>query len=196
MPTNNSVHYPGKPGTTLYAGMPTPPGPPVFSLVAGMLELGKRVEDGFIVEAVSVPWLKLLELLKRSPEEIYRIPPRELEELIAAAYVEAGFEEVILTPRSGDLGRDVIATKFGFGSIRIFDQAKAYKPDHLVTAEEVRAMAGILQGNVSKGIVSTSSDFAPRIREDRILKDLMPHRLELKNGRDLTGWFQQITDKK
>jgi restriction system protein len=137
-----------------------------------------------------------LELLKRSPEEIYRIPPRELEELIAAAYVEAGFEEVILTPRSGDLGRDVIATKLGFGSIRIFDQAKAYKPDHLVTAEEVRAMAGILQGNVSKGIVSTSSDFAPRIREDRILKALMPHRLELKNGRDLTGWFQQVTEKK
>lgn len=113
-----TIRYPGKPGTTISAGMPTPSGPPVFALVAGMLELGKKVEDGFIIEAVSIPWRKLMALLKCNPEEIYRIPAREFEELIAAAYKEAGFDEVILTPRSGDLGRDVIATKNGFGSTR------------------------------------------------------------------------------
>lgn len=76
------------------------------------------------------------------------------------------------------------------------DQAKAYKPGHLVTAQEVRAMNGILEGNVSKGIVTTSSDFAPRIKEDKILQPLMPHRLELRNGRDLTEWLQQVTEKR
>jgi hypothetical protein len=37
---------------------------------------------------------------------------------------KAGFEEVILTPRSGDHGRDVIATKKALGTIRVIDQVK------------------------------------------------------------------------
>jgi restriction system protein len=89
---------------------------------------------------------------------------------------------VILTPRSGDKGRDVVATKHGVGTIRIFDQAKAYKPGHLVTAEEVRAMLGVITGarNVSKGVITTTSRFAPRISEDEYLKPFIPYRFELK----------------
>jgi restriction system protein len=58
------------------------------------------------------------------------------KEIIAGAYHRSGFDEVILTPRSGDHGRDVIAIKKGIGSIRVIDQVKAYKPGHLVTAVE------------------------------------------------------------
>ena len=61
---------------------------------------------------------------------------------IAGAYVEQGFE-VILTPRSKDKGRDIIASS-SLGKIRIIDQVKAYRPGHIVTAEEVRAMVGVL----------------------------------------------------
>jgi len=89
----------------------------------------------------------------------------------------------------------VIATKNGFGSIRIYDQVKAYKPGHLVTANDVRAMAGILQANVSKGIVTTTSDFAPLVRSDPILQPMMPHRLELKAGKDLLSWLEQVRNK-
>jgi len=46
------------------------------------------------------------------------------EEIIAGAYKKAGFDEVTLTPRSGDLGRDVIAIKKGLGSVRVIDQVK------------------------------------------------------------------------
>jgi restriction system protein len=86
----------------------------------------------------------------------------------------------------------VIATKPGFGSIRIFDQIKAYKKGHEVTADEVRALAGVLtiQGNVSKGIVTTTSHFAPGIYTE--LAHLMPHRLELKNGTQLVEWFRAL----
>jgi restriction system protein len=54
---------------------------------------------------------------------------------------------VTLTPRSGDYGRDVIAVKRGLGFIRVIDRVKAYKPDHLVTADDVRALMGVLQGD-------------------------------------------------
>jgi restriction system protein len=117
------------------------------------------------------------------------------EEIVAGAYQKAGFDEVILTPRSGDKGRDVVATKNGVGSIRIFDQVKAYKPGHVVTAEEVRAMLGVITGagNVSKGVISTTSTFAPRVAEDEYLKPYIPYRLELKPRDTLLRWLDELT---
>ena len=114
----------------------------------------------------------------------YQIDPRKWEEIIAAAYDRAGFEEVTLTPRSGDFGRDVISIKRGFFAIRILDQVKAYKPGHLVDANDVRAMIGVLCTDqaATKGIVTTTSDFAPRIYEDPSIKPHIPYRLELING--------------
>lgn len=95
-----------------------------------------------------------------------------------------GYDEVVLTPRSGDYGRDVIAVKKGFGCVRLLDQMKAHSPEHLVDANDVRAMIGVLTGeqNASKGIVTTTSDFAPRIVEDPFIKPFIPYRLELVNG--------------
>jgi restriction system protein len=164
---------------------------PTLTLMA-VLELGEKVEDGMIVKVVTEPWWQILEILDRDPRAAFEIPSRTWEEIIAGAYEQAGFDEVILTPRSGDLGRDVIATKNGFGSIRLFDQVKAYAPGNLVTADEVRAMAGILQGNVSKGVVTTTSMFAPKLLEDRIIGPLIPHRVELRDGQGLRQWLDEV----
>ena len=68
---------------------------------------------------------------------------------MAGAYSKAGFDEVTLTPHSGDFGRDVIAIKRGIGSIRVIDQVKAYKKGHLVTANDVRALHGDSGGRQS-----------------------------------------------
>ncbi len=60
--------------------------------------------------------------------------------------------------------RDVIAVKKGLGVFRVTDQVKAYRPTHLVTAEEVRALMGVLHADrASKGLLTTTSDFAPRL---------------------------------
>jgi restriction system protein len=159
-----------------------------------ILTLGANHEEGRLVEAVAVPWFDILAMLRRDPEQAYRLEPRQWEEIVAGAYTRAGFDEVILTPRSGDKGRDVIATKFGVGSIRIFDQVKAYKPGHLVTAEEVRAMLGVITGadNVSKGVVTTTSSFAPRLPDDPYIRKYMPYRLELKGRAELLPWLQSL----
>ena len=168
---------------------------PDVLLQAEVINLGGSTIDGREIIGVSLAWFEIIEQLQKDPDILYLIPPRKLEELIAGAYERAGFPEVILTPRSGDLGRDVIAIKPGFCSIRIIDQVKAYRPGHKVSADEVRALTGVLYTdlNASKGLVTTTSDFAPRITEDRHLKPLMPHRLELKNGRRLLEWLRQIS---
>ena len=159
---------------------------------AEVVVLGDRTNEGQLIKAVTIAWEEIIKEIARDREFLNRIPWRKLEELIAGAYEREGWPEVILTPRSGDKGRDIIATKPGFGSIRIFDQVKAYAPGHKVTAEEIRALLGVLQiqGNVSKGIVTTTSDFAPGIFEE--VRQFMPHRLELKNGNQLYEWLLQL----
>src|SRR5207237_593136 len=85
-------------------------------------------------------------------------------------------------------GRDVIAIKKGICSIRVIDQVKAYKPPHLVTANDVRALVGVLyEDGASKACLSTTSDFAPMLKTDPLMVPLIPSRLELVNGPTLLG---------
>jgi restriction system protein len=142
---------------------------------------------------VTIPWLEIVQILIRDLTAAYKIPSRKWEEIIAGAYKKAGFDEVTLTPRSGDHGRDVIAVKRGLGIIRIIDQVKAYTPGHLVSADDVRALMGVLQGDgASKGFLTTTSDFAPRLREDPLIIPFIPSRLELINGRMLLDRLKEL----
>jgi restriction system protein len=146
---------------------------------------------------VALPWFEILEEFRRDPANAYQISPRAWEEIIAGAYTRAGYDEVILTPASGDKGRDVIATKHGVGSIRIIDQVKAYRPGHVVTADEVRSLVGVLsiEQNVSKGVLTTTSTFAPRLRDYADLHRLIPHRLELKDRDTLLPWLESLSQQ-
>jgi len=158
---------------------------------------GAKTDEGQLIEAVTLPWFEIIELLIRNPDYAFRITARNWEEIIAGAYKKAGFDEVILTPRSGDLGRDVIAVKQGLGTIRIIDQMKAYSPGHLVTADDVRALLGVLQGDkASKGFLTTTSDFAPKLRDDILLKPFMPSQIELINGKQLLARLEVLAKKK
>ena len=147
----------------------------------------QQSSEGRIIDAVAPAWFEILRLIRRDPDAIYLIPPRTWEEIIAGAYERSGFDRVTLTPRSGDFGRDIIAEKTGWGSVRFINQVKAYKPGHLVTAEEVRALGFELLSDRSanKGIVTTTSDFAPRIAQDPYIEPHMPNRIELINGKEL-----------
>jgi restriction system protein len=162
-------------------------------LLQAVIVPGDKTLEGQLVQAVALPWFEIIELVSRSPEAIYEIDWRKWEEIIAAAYKQQGFE-VTLTPRSNDKGRDIIATRSGLGSVRFFDQVKAYRPGHVVTAEEVRAMVGVLtlEPNVSKGLVTTTSTFAPGILQDPEIARLTPYRLELKAKDALLDWLVTV----
>lgn len=169
--------------------------PEVF-VQATVVNVGEKGPDGSLVAGIAVPWFEIVRHLQKDPNFLYQIHWRQLEEIIAGAYVREGWSEVILTPRSGDGGRDIIASKPGLGSIRILDQIKAYRPGHLVNADEVRAMLGVLEAeqNVSKGFVTTTSTFAPGIETDSRLLRFMPYRLELKGGEQLLQWLTDLAE--
>jgi predicted RNA-binding Zn-ribbon protein involved in translation (DUF1610 family) len=84
-----------------------------------VVTFGNKTSEGGLIEAVTAPWLEILKMIKKDQSIIYQISPRKWEELIAGWYKDYGFDEVTLTPRSGDLGRDVIAVKHGILSVRI-----------------------------------------------------------------------------
>ncbi len=166
-------------------------------LIQSIVALEENTDEGYIIKLISPAWIKIVELIRQDPQIMHKIPSRKWEELIAGAYDKAGFDKVTLTPRSGDLGRDVIAEKNGWGCIRIVDQVKAYKPGHLVTADDVRALLGVLQADRSatKGIVTTTSDFAPRILQDKLIQPFIPYRLELINGKQLLEHLKKLLNE-
>jgi restriction system protein len=165
---------------------------PELVIPAAILELGDKVEEGQLIRAVALSWFEILRALERDPTFLYQLHWHKFEEVIAGAYKQDGWRDVILTPRSGDGGRDIIVSKPGFGAIKFIDQVKAYKPGHRVTAEEVRAIMGVLSRdpNVSKAIVTTTATFAPGIEKE--WHNFMPFRLELRDGVTTREWLRSL----
>ena len=165
-------------------------------LIQAVVTLGKKTGEGAFIESVAPAWFEIARWIKRDPSIIYQLDPRKWEELIAGAYERAGFDEVTLTPRSGDYGRDVIAVKRGYWSVRIIDQVKAYGPGRLVPANDVRALIGVLLSDHSatQGIVTTTSDFAPKIKDDPSIKPHIPYRLKLVNGVELVDHLNTLAE--
>lgn len=161
-----------------------------------LLTLGDKTKEGQLVQAVEIAWFEIVRIITRDPEAIYTIDPRTLEEIIAGAWERDGYE-VILTPRSGDGGVDVIATMDGVNSIRIYDQIKRYKITRPVTADEVRSLVGTLniKPNVSKGIVTTTSTFAPELYKDEDIMRLVPYRLDLRPRSALIPWLEELANR-
>lgn len=160
-------------------------------LQTAVVELGAKTDEGHLVQAVTLPWFEIVSRVEKDPDFLYQIPWRTLEEVVAGAYDRAGWEEVTITPRSGDRGRDVIAVKRGSCALRVIDQVKAYSSARKVTANDLYALLGVLSGdaNVSKGFVTTTAEFAPRILEDKAIRSFIPNRLQLRNGVDLRSWL-------
>jgi restriction system protein len=111
-------------------------------LLQAMVVPGERTDEG----KLTIPWFDIIALLCQDLNMAFQITPQKWEAIVAQACHKAGFDKVTLRSRSGDLGRDPIAVKKGLGFVRVIDQVKAFKPPHLVTGNDVRALMGVLWG--------------------------------------------------
>ena len=164
-------------------------------IVAGGIVFPSRATtDGELVRAIAPAFQKITELLQFDYQILHTVSSRQFEELVAAAYDRLGFDSVVLTPRSGDHGRDVIVEKRGWGSMRLFVEAKRYQAKNLVRASDVRSLLGTLldEPPTTKAILVTTSDFAPEIRSAPNIAPLLGKRLELLNGKQLVEKLVQI----
>jgi hypothetical protein len=140
--------------------------------------------------------LVLLDQILRNPEMMRRLGSRDFEGFVAALVEQIGFEDVILTPRSGDDGRDVLATKRVHGiSIFCAFECKRYAPDRPIGPEIARALLGtIVHGNTraTKGVLVTTSHFTPAAR--RFI--LTEPSLDGKDFEGIVGWLQEFGQKR
>ena len=175
-------------GTHSIGGVPLtiPANPEAQINVGSILVAGGDTPDGTLVKATTAVWENIVTTLGDDWSKALDYDWRQWEEIIAGAFKQEG-SEVILTPRSGDFGRDVIVYTADFISHKLIVSVKAYKPGNLVTADEVRALGYVLdrEQDATKGILTTTSDFAPKVREDKFIKPLLPTRLQLISGNDL-----------
>jgi restriction system protein len=155
----------------------------------------QKVAEGRLVSSTSVIWTEMAKRLASDWSLAQQLSPEQWEEMVAGAFKNQGYDEVIITPRSGDFGRDIIATKHGVGSVRILGSVKAYQPGNLVPYDAVRALAHVVAADqrASKGILTTTSDFPPKITEDPGIAPFLPTRLELVNGKQLQQWLGSLT---
>ena len=157
-------------------------------LIGALIETRKKADGDAIVRMVAPAWLELVRLIQANPNILHSMPARKFEELIAGAYKRAGFDRVVITPHSADHGVDVIAEKRGLGRIRVVDQVKRFSPGKIVTANDVRSLGfvALADGERTKGVVTTTASFAPRIGRDRYLRPYLESgRIELVNGEAL-----------
>jgi restriction system protein len=170
--------------------------PPVGLRIDSLIIPQKKTAEGVLIASTSIVWTEIVSRLSKNWNEAYQISSERWEELVAGAFQKAGYDEVTLTPRSGDFGRDVIAVKNGFGCVKIIGSVKAFAPNRRVGQDDVRALLGVLSGeqNASKGIIATTADFAPRLTSDPFVRPFLPTRLELVNGRKLRDWLVALAN--
>lgn len=164
-------------------------------VLSALLVPGAKTPDGFLVSCTTDAWKAVVSELQSDWSRAYEIPPDKWEEIIAGALKRSGYDDVTLTPRSRDFGRDVIAVKNGIGCVKIIGSVKAYKPDLIVPYDSVRSIVGVMASDLSasKAMITTTSDFPSRLEDDPFIRPLLPTRLELVNGKKLANWLADLS---
>jgi len=109
---------------------------------------------------------KFAEQIVKNPELLFSIEPRFFEELIASIYADLDYE-VILTKRTRDDGRDIIALgRKDFLSLKLIIECKRYARHKKVSVTQVRGLFGVLSDeHATKALLATTSGFTKPARE-------------------------------
>ncbi len=118
-------------------------------------------------------------------DQILSLDAKEFEILVAHLLTALGFEGSEVTEKSGgDGGVDAIGelSVANLASVKIFVQAKRYKPGTKISAVTVRNLRGSIPGD-GQGAFITTADFGPKAY-DVAVEPKFPH-ISLINGHQL-----------
>lgn len=164
----------------------------VFQLVQKGLQAEKKekeLEEPFIDErdessAEAADYKsELLALIKS-------LPPSGFERLCQRLLRESGFQEVVVTGKSGDGGIDGIGVLQvnPFVSFNVLFQCKRYQGS--VTPSQVRDLRGAMAGRADKGIMMTTGTFTVEAKKEARRDGAAP--IELVAGEDLVKLFEDL----
>jgi restriction system protein len=164
---------------------------------AGIVGLnGQPIQEGGaeqkrLVTRVSEVNEELIRSLGETPEELYQLPPRKFELLVAELLNRQGFD-VEVTPATRDGGKDIYAAKRDdFGEFLYLVECKRWAPHKRVGIEVVQRLHGVVSAKrATAGMVATTSffsgpaeEFQREVRYQLSLKDYFGIQRWLKNTR-------------
>ncbi|MEN6307634.1 MAG: restriction endonuclease [Anaerohalosphaeraceae bacterium] len=121
---------------------------------------------------------------------ILSLPPVGFEKLCQRLLRESGFQEVVVTGRTGDGGIDGIGILQinPFVSFKVLFQSKRYSGS--VSAPQVRDFRGAMMGRADKGIIITTGTYTADAKREAIRDGVPP--IELVDGEMLISMFEQL----
>jgi len=123
-------------------------------------------------------------------ETLTSLPPSGFERLCQRLLRESGFEQVVVTGRSGDGGIDGqgILQINPFVSFKVLFQCKRYIGS--VTVSQVRDFRGAMMGRADKGIILTTGTFTSDAQKEAVRDGTPP--IELVHGEKLLDMFEHL----
>jgi restriction system protein len=118
------------------------------------------------------------------------LPADGFERLCQRLLRESGFEQVVVTGRSGDGGIDGlgILQVNPFVSFNVLFQCKRYTGS--VNPSQIRDFRGAMQGRADKGIILTTGTFTVEAKKEARRDGAPP--IELVDGEDLVKLFENL----
>jgi restriction system protein len=127
---------------------------------------------------------------KKLLEVLLALPPSGFERLCQRLLRESGFEQVIVSGRSGDGGIDGqgILQVNPFVSFKVLFQCKRYTG--AVSVSQVRDFRGAMMGRADKGIILTTGTFTSDAQKEAVRDGVPP--IELVHGDKLLDMFENL----
>ena len=121
---------------------------------------------------------------------MHSLPATGFEKLCQRILREAGFQEVVVTGRSGDQGIDGHGTLQinALVSFKVLFQCKRYKDSG--TPSQVRDFRGAMSGRADKGIILTTGSFTAEARREASRDGVPP--IELIDGDRLVSMLEGL----
>jgi restriction system protein len=118
------------------------------------------------------------------------LPPSGFERLCQRLLRESGFQQVVVTGRSGDGGIDGVGVLQvnPFVSFNVLFQCKRYQGS--VTPSQIRDFRGSMMGRADKGIVLTTGTFTLEAKKEARRDGVPP--IELVDGETLVQLFERL----
>jgi restriction system protein len=135
----------------------------------------------------------LIKKLQKYPQDIYRVTPRQFEEIIADLLKDKGFD-IELTQQSRDGGKDILAyLNTDAGKLLTLVEAKRYGKTKPVGVSIIRSLYGTLcDYDANSAMLVTTSRFSKDTKE---FQKKHPYRLALREYSDVVEWINKYKGK-
>lgn len=173
-------HYPLRPWYEVLTSEPK-----TTDLVFGISETVSDIE--IVSSQIILIGDQLIDRLKRYPNDVYKLPSRKFEELVAELLTNQGCK-VELTQQTHDGGKDIIATATTpIGKVLTLVETKRHRRDRLISVGMVRQLYGVLNDHAaSHAMFVTTSGFT---RNATLFQKRHEYELSLKEFQDIKEWI-------